>query len=358
MSSEVTHNFKLFQEPLSLYSSMIEDINNATHSISLETYRFGNDSVGMHFRDVLTRKSKEGIKIQLLLDSWGTNLSESFFATLIKNGGEVRFFKKLKIFFDSFTKNHRRNHRKLLIIDNRIVYIGSANIAAHSLHWRELVLRIDGPVAAIFAKSFRDNYNLYKAYTFKKYAQKKALRFGDFELIQDIPSVTRQKVKRRFEQLINNAREEVIIETPYFVPGFKLRKALIDAGKRGVKVQVIIPFHSDVRLVDILRGKYLGPLFLGNVKILFYQQSNLHAKCMMIDNTIYAIGSSNFDYRSFRYQFEIMLLGRDKEVINLLRLHLNETLSDCLPFDYEKWTRRPGIQKFFEWLLLPLRHLL
>jgi cardiolipin synthase len=337
---------------------MIEDIANAKDSVYLETYRFGNDPVGILFRDVLTKKSREGVKIKLLLDSWGSILSEAFFSGLIAHGGQVRFFKKLRFFFDPFTRNHKRNHRKLLVIDNRISYIGSANIAGHSLHWRELVMRIEGPVSGILSKSYLSTFEQYKAYTFKKYAQKKTLRYGDFEIIQDIPSVTRQKVKRRFEQLINNATSEVLIETPYFVPGFKLRKALADAGKRGVNVQVIIPFHSDVRLVDILRGKYLGQLHLSNVKIQYYQLSNLHAKCMLIDKKIYTIGSSNFDYRSFRYQFEIMLLGRDAEPIEMMDKHLQETLLDCIPFDYEKWLKRPMLQKFFEWLLLPLRHLL
>lgn len=143
MSSELAHEYMFFQETIKLYSSMIDDIANAKDSIYLETYRFGNDSVGMLFRDVLTKKSKEGVKIKLLLDSWGSSLSEAFFSDLIAQGGHVRFFKKLRFFFDPFTKNHRRNHRKLLVIDSRISYIGSANIAAHSLHWRELVLRIE-----------------------------------------------------------------------------------------------------------------------------------------------------------------------------------------------------------------------
>lgn len=358
MSSRVVHQYKLFQDPIAIYGSMIDDIVKAKKSIYLETYRFGNDSVGIHFRDVLTRKSREGVKINLLLDSWGTDVSESFFSKMIESGGEVRFFKKLKLFFDPFTKNHSRNHRKLLIIDNQIVYLGSANIAGHSIHWRELVLRIDGPIADVFRRSFLANYELYKAYTFKKYFQKRTLRYGDFEIIQDIPSVTRQKVKRRFEELINEARKEVLIETPYFVPGFKLRRSLMEAARRGVSVRIIVPYQSDVRLVDILRGKYLGQLHLSNVKILYYQLTNLHSKCLLVDNETFAIGSSNFDYRSFRYQFEIMLIGKDPKVTDLVNAHIEDTLKDCIPFDYDQWLRRPKIQRFFEWLLLPLRHLL
>jgi cardiolipin synthase len=133
---------------------------------------------------------------------------------------------------------------------------------------------------------------------------------------------------------------------------------MMDAADRGVKVIVIMPKHSDVRLVDVLRNKYLGLLFEKNIHILFYSTGNLHAKCMLIDNDIFSIGSPNFDYRSFRYQYEISLIGSDDKIVGDVRRHMNKTLSECEPFDYEKWKTRPKIERLFEWILLPLRHLL
>jgi cardiolipin synthase len=150
----------------------------------------------------------------------------------------------------------------------------------------------------------------------------------------------------------------VTIETPYFLPGFLLRKALMDAAKRGIDVTVIMPKHSDVRMIDILRNRYLGMLSKNNVKMMFFIPHNLHAKLMVIDNSIFSITSANFDYRSFRYQYEIALIGKEPEVLRQLYEHLHETLNNSEAFDYKKWTDRPLIEKIFEAILIPFRHLL
>ena len=132
----------------------------------------------------------------------------------------------------------------------------------------------------------------------------------------------------------------------------------MDAGKRGVDVKVIMPKNSDVRMIDVLRNKYLGMLHKNNVNLLFFVPHNLHAKLLFIDNKIFSVSSANFDYRSFRYQYEIALIGSEPDVVRQLQEHINETLVDSEVFDYERWLRRPLIQKILEWTLLPFRHLL
>lgn len=351
-------NFRVFNDPLQLYSSQLEDIKNAKKYIYIETYRFNNDAIGLKFRDALVRKAQEGVEIKLLLDSWGTPNHEHFFADLIKFGAEVRFFKKLKFFFDYFTKNHKRNHRKLLLIDDAITYIGSSNFTGYSLHWREMVLKITGNLTKLFKKTFIHSFELYKKYYFTKFAQQNAIRYKDWEIIQDMPSIYRQKIKRKYEYLIKRAKKSIIIETPYFLPGYKLRKALMDAAQRDVDVKIAMPLHSDVKLIDILRNKYLGQLYQKGVHLLMYKPSNLHSKLFMVDNETFMVGSANFDYRSFRYQYEISLLGKDSKIAQELTVRALETQADCVPFDYNHWLRRPKLQKIFEWLLLPFRHLL
>ena len=133
---------------------------------------------------------------------------------------------------------------------------------------------------------------------------------------------------------------------------------MTDASKRGVEITVIIPRHSDVMLVDILRNKYLGPLHLSGIKFLYYLKTNLHAKAIVVDDKVYAVGSPNFDYRSFRYMHEIILVGTQEEVIIQLNDHIREIMKHCETFSYEKWMNRPKFQLLMEWLLLPFRHLL
>lgn len=336
---------------------MLEDIRQAKDYIFIETYKFGNDSVGILFRDALTKKAMEGVKIKLLIDSWGAGVAYSFFREMLQYGAEIRFFRKIVLAFDFFTKNHRRNHRKLLIIDDRIAYLGSANLAGHSIKWKELQLRAKGNIAIHLKRTFLKSFKDYRKYIFNKLSYRKVIHYCNFEIIQDIPSIYRQRIKKRYEDLIQKAQKTIVIETPYFVPGFKLRKKLMEAALRGVDVIIIMPEHSDVRMVDLLRNKYLGQMHRNKVRFLFYTPTNLHAKAALFDDEIFGIGSANFDYRSFRYMYEIMLFGKNRTIVSSLRSHIEEVIKDCIPFDYNAWLKRPIIEKIISQILVPFRHL-
>jgi cardiolipin synthase A/B len=357
MPNSHLQSYQLYDNPVEFQSAMLNDIEQAQQFIYLETYKYANDKIGEAFRDALTRKAKHGVKVKVLIDSWGAYVNEVFFAELIRYGGEVRFFKKITFSFDFFTKNHRRNHHKVLVIDNIISYIGSANITGYSLEWRESVLRLKGTISEVLRKTFVDSYKIYQKYIFNKFAYKKTIVHGEFEVVQDLPSIYRQQVKNKCEQLIRKAKKEIIIESPYFLPGYMMRKALVEATDRGVKVKVIMPWHSDMRAVDLLSGKYFMYFYKHQIETVFYTPNNLHAKLLLVDNEVFAIGSPNFDYRSFRYQHEIMLFGRYKGIIAQIRQHIDETLRQSIPFDHVSWMQRPKFDKILGWALIPFRHL-
>ena len=348
--------YRLFNVPAKYYEAMLKDISKARKYIYFEIYKFYNDEIGDRFRDALIEKAKEGVEIKLLIDSWGAAVTEAYFQELTLLGGEVRFFTKIKFFIDFFTKNHRRNHRKILVIDDMISWIGSANVAAYSLQWRELMLRLEGDLAVSFKKVFNLDFKIYNRYVFEKNSYIRQIRHGSYEIVRDVPSIAKKRISKKFIHLIKYAESQILIETPYFLPGFFLRKALMDACKRGVEVIVVVPRHSDVMLIDILRNRYLGPLHREGLRFCYYLPSNLHAKAMLVDNEIFAIGSPNFDYRTFRYNHEIVLVGTDKGIVEQLDQHIKETISHSEPFNYEKWLNRPRLQKLIEWLLLPFRH--
>jgi len=348
-----------FDDPMKYYNAMLDDIMAAKKYVFIETYKFGHQTIGVKFRDALTAIAKKGVEVKLLIDSWGgSSIPDDFFDELKAAGGEVRLFQKIKINIDFFTRSHRRNHRKITIIDDRISWIGSSNLTDYNLIWRESMLRITGDIALKLKKVFYQDFKIYNKYIRYRRLYTRIIHHNDCEILRDVPSISRQKIKKRYEHLFRNAHSEIIIESPYFLPGFFLRKAMTDAANRGVEVKVIIPKHSDVRLVDILHGRYLEMLHNKNIKFLYFTQHNLHSKVILIDNKIFSLGSPNFDYRSFRYMHEIILTGINEQITELIRTHINETLSLCEPFDYEAWKRRPAIQKFFEWLILPMRHLL
>jgi len=348
---------KMFSDPLQYFTAMLNDIKAATEYVYLEIYRFRNDPLGIRFRDNLLKRQREGVKVRLLIDSWAASSNLAFFQDIVDAGGEVKFFKKIRFNWDGFTKGHRRNHRKILVIDDQITYIGSANITGYSFNWRESMFRIKGPIAKKFKTIVLENFRIYNKYFYDKQAYTRLVKFEDFQIIRDVPSLAYQPVKKKFLELIYGANREIIIETPYFLPGSSLRKALMDAANRGVKVNVIIPKKSDVGVLDLLTSKYLGELAKQGVRFFFFLPQNLHAKLFMADREVFMVGSSNFDYRSFRYMHEICLAGRHKSLVRQMVNHFNETMKDSEPFNLDYWMRRPVMQKFFEWVLIPLRHL-
>jgi len=348
---------KLFSEPPGFYEAMLKDIDQAVKYIYLEVYKFGNDEVGLRFRKALTKAAARGVHVKLLLDSWGVSYTETFFSELIALGGEVRFFRKIIYTFDFFTKNHRRNHRKFLLIDDQISYMGSANITGYSLQWRESMIRLTGGITLMFKRSFLESYKSYNTYFLNKFTYKKSKFLDQFELVEDMPSIYRQRIKNKLEHLFSKAKREIIIETPYFLPGYKMRKTLVNAARRGVNVKIMLPMHSDVRSIDLLSSKYYGFYYSNKISLVFYTLNNLHAKVLLIDGETFGLGSPNIDYRSFRYQHEVMLIGTHKGIVEDVRQHVNETMLNCLEFDHVSWMRRPRIEKVLGWLLLPFRHM-
>jgi cardiolipin synthase A/B len=350
---------RLFDDPMRYYNAMLDDIHTAEKYVFIQMYKFSHIGVGIRFRDALAAAAGRGVEVKVLIDSWGgSSIPDIFFVPLLNAGGEVRFFQKIKINIDFFTRSHRRNHRKLIIIDDNVSYIGSSNISDYNLIWRESMLRITGSIAVKFKKIFKLDFNAFNSYFRYKRSLTRVIRHGDCEILRDVPSVTRQKIKSRFEHVIKNAISEVTIATPYFLPGFNLRKVLMDAANRGVEVKVIIPKRSDIRLVDLLHGRYLKLLHNNNIRFLYYALHNMHAKMMIVDKKIFSIGSPNFDYRSFRYMHEIVLFGSNPQVADLINKFIEDTTKLCEPFDFAAWQKRPWIQKVFEWIVLPIRHLL
>lgn len=353
------NSYRLYSDPFQYYHKMIKDILAAKKYVYLETFRVGADVIGERFRSALVQARKKGVEVKVLIDYWGAgSVKNGFFDALTEAGGKVRFFKKIKYNFDFFTRGHRRNHRKLLLIDDEISYIGSSNITDYNMNWRESVLRMQSDITPVFKKLFIQDFNIYNRYIFSRAHYTRHIKHGEFEIVRDVPIITKKKINKRFTHLIQDAKGSVIIETPYFLPGFMLRKAMMEAAERGVNIKVVIPKKSDVRLVDILRNKYLGVLSKKGIQFLYYEPNNLHAKLILVDNQLFGIGSSNFDYRSFRYMFEIALFGKEPAIVGELITHNEKTIEATIPFNYEEWENRPPVEKFFEWLLLPFRHLL
>ena len=348
-------DFEIISNARKIYSEMLKDIREAKNYVYLETYIYGKDKIGRVFRNALIKKVKEGVVVKILIDAWGSRVDKEFFKKLIENGGEVRFFREFKYVLRILSKNHERNHRKLLIIDDRISYIGSVNIVEECLDWRELVIRISGDITPVFAKTFLKNWNESGKITKKRL---NSITHKSFEILRDVPSEIGKLTNRRYLKLIQRAKKDIFIETPYFIPTRKIRKAFASAIKRGVRIRIIIPKVSDVNVINLLRNRYLGVIYRSGADIYYYKKSNLHSKLLIIDDKYFLLGSSNLDYRSFIYQYEINLLGKDIKIVRELRKHFLETLKDSELFNYKKWKSRSSFNKILELFLYLVRRYL
>lgn len=344
-------NYQLFTDNAELYKAMLNDIALAKKSVYLETYIFGNDEIGKNFRDFLIKKAQAGLDIKIVIDDFGSEVKESFFSELIKAGGQIKFFYKFEYTYRLFSKNNNRDHRKLLIIDGQIVYLGSSNIKKRHNAWHELNIRLNDEIAEYFAGIFLDNFRIADKRLFLKKYHTAPIRSGLFEIIRDVPSIKLKKIRKRMIELIRQAEKQILIETPYFLPDKKFRRALKSAARRNVQIIIILPKKSDVLIVDLARNHYLGLMHKNGIRIYFYTPTVLHSKFIVIDDNAFTLGSANINYRSLFTEFEINLFGWDKTIVSDLKKIFFNDLQYTEIFSYKKWLSRPRVQKFLERIL-------
>ncbi|PLX20963.1 hypothetical protein C0584_04220 [Candidatus Parcubacteria bacterium] len=344
-------NFKFIYKNRELYKEMLHDIRKASKYVYLETYIFDGDKIGDKFRQELEKKAQEGLDVRILLDDYGTSLNKKYFKNLISYGGKVRFFRKLKLSLKLIQRNNHRNHRKLLVIDDKISYLGSSNISHRTINWWELNIRMKGRIAPIFKKIFLQNFRIYNKIVFRKKKHVENIKYKDIEIIRDVPSIRIRRFRKKKIELIKKAQNSIIIETPYFIPEPLLVRKLKAAVKRGVKVTLLVPKKSDVKIIDIASKKYLGILHKIGVDIKCYKPNVLHSKAMIIDSQYFIFGSANIDPRSSILQFEINLVGENKKMAHQLDEHFKHTIFYAEDFNFSQWSKRPRVHRFFEYLL-------
>lgn len=229
------------------------------------------------------------------------------------------------------------------------------NITEHCLGWRELVVKIKGEITYDFTKSFNQSWEMYGELNKKRIG---TIIHKEYEIIHDIPSYLQRTTEKRLYKLIKKAKKEILIETPYFVPSLNLINNLGKAVKKGVKIILLIPRRSDVRIVDLARNRYLGRLYKKGINIHYYTEKQMHSKLLLIDDNFFMLGSSNIDYRSFVHNYEINFLGKNKNMIKALKDFFNTGLKNSTPFNYEQWRQRPSLGKIVELVLEMIREYL
>ncbi len=307
---------KIFTKGTKKFESLIEDINAAERNIHVEYFILKPDSMGLAFLEALTRKAKEGIQVRLLLDAMGSSkIRKRHLKALINAGGKVAFFFPPKIFkFFNFKFNYR-NHRKIAVIDSRIAYLGGFNvgneyvgISRRFTSWRDTHIRLEGgcvqDVDARFILDWRFASKEDMSIPTDYYTSPASERSTGVQIISCGPDSPSTEVKLAFLKMIAGAERNIYLQTPYFIPDDSIFEGLKMAALAGVDVRIMIPNQPDHPLVYWVTYSNVGSLLEAGVKVYIYDKGFLHAKTITVDGEVSSVGSSNFDIRSFKLNFE------------------------------------------------------
>jgi len=339
------------------FQALFRDIDKATDHIHIEYYVWDDDVIGNQLKDLLIRKSAEGVKIRVIVDAVGSwRVKNSFYEQLRSAGIEVEEFMKVR--FPMFTSHvNYRNHRKVVVIDGQVGYIGGMNVADRYINgpswgnWRDTHIRIEGKgVQGLQSIFLIDWYLVSKSLiTARKYFPSLE-SYGDnlMQIVSSGPYSPAREIMQGFMQAIFGAQSYIYIQTPYFIPPESLSDALIAASVRGVDVRLMVPRRSDTLLVQLASRSYFKKLLRAGISIYFYEPGFLHSKLVVIDDSLTLMGSANFDIRSFEQNLEVMAFIYNEATAIRGKEIFVEDQNNSTAIVLREWIKRPVWMRFKE----------
>jgi len=322
------------------FQTMIDLIENARHTIYIATFILGKDETGNTIVKALAEKASQGLKVYLLLDALGSiRISRKFLFTLVASGGQVAFFMPM-MHLPFRGRANLRNHRKMFICDHQTAIIGGMNLAAEYMgpqdipgRWQDLSLLVEGPVIDPIASIFRADWEFASKTRIDAPATASPARqmdpTGVAQLVASGPDIRNDSLRNAILTGLFRAKERVWVVTPYFVPDEMLLEALCIAAGRNVDISIIVPQRSNHRLADLVRESYLTRVQESGAGIWLYEPRMLHAKAILVDDTLAMLGSANMDMRSLLLNYEIALCIYDAEMIGQLESWMRDLKTDC-----------------------------
>ena len=303
------------------FPSLLRDIAQARSHIHIDMYIIADDALGLLVADALIDKAREGVEVRLIYDDVGCwNVKHRFFERMREEGIEAVPF--MPVHFPQFTsKVNYRNHRKIIVIDGQVGYIGGMNIALRYAResWRDTMLRVTGGGVYALQRAFLvdwyfvDRSLLSDRKFYPSIADATLSNDTISQVVTSGPVTPYPEIMQGYVRIIMGARRYLYIETPYFLPNESVLFALKTAALGGVDVKVLCPMHSDARFVEWASRSYLREVVEAGVQVSLYKEGFLHSKLLVCDDAIATCGSTNLDFRSFENNFEanIFYYGED-----------------------------------------------
>ncbi|WP_340076862.1 cardiolipin synthase [Leptobacterium sp. I13] len=339
------------------FPRLIEDIKGATATIHMEYYIIEDDELGSKLIDLLCEKAKSGIKVKLSYDYVGSRISRHSKQKMKKAGIIFRAF--MPVYFPRFAgKLNYRNHRKIIVIDGKVGYVGGMNIASRyvnngsGLFWRDTHIRIEGEAVGSLQLHFLLNWDFVTdidikvdASLFPKHAVSKSTAV---QIAASGPDSDWANIMEAIFTAINVADDYIYVATPYFIPNDEILTALTTASRGGVEVKLIIPKDSDSWASKYASYSFVEELLASGVHVYLYEKGFIHAKVILVDGIFTTIGTANMDYRSFTTNFEINALIYDEEVAKSTFQSFQEDFRYCEELNLDSWQGRKFSQKLKE----------
>lgn len=354
------NSYQLFAQPSKFFQDIFKEIRQAKKEIIIETYRIDEEGIGEKLLDLLIKKAKS-IPVTLIVDSYKFYPEKEMAQKLNQSNINLHIFHPMsKQLFNFRIRRtlswiHLRTHRKLSIIDDK-AYVGGINYMSAEIGWRDIMFKITGPVIKELKKVHEELKGIAKkqVYEIRKINKSLTKEFRNKDtVIRNIPLSKHLPYLKQIRRLIKQAKKEIIIVTPYFIPDPTISLALHHAKKRGVKISILIPNKGDNYGADILSKMHAYVALQEKIPVYQYPVM-MHAKYMVIDN-VATFGSFNFDYRSFFHNYELNIITKHNDVVDRLK---NLALADMelsVPFTINQWKKRGLRKKFIEKVLWPVK---
>ena len=332
------NRMEAYTDGYQFFPALLAAIHEAKNHIHIDMYIFAEDALGCLVADALIAKAQEGVEVKLIYDDVGCwNVSHRFFERMREEGIEVVSF--LPVRFPSFTsKVNYRNHRKIIVIDGTVGFIGGMNIALRyvkgtgTMPWRDTMLKVTGGAVYALQRAFLVDWyfvdrtllsdrKYYPPMTGSHQTVNNCLA----QVVTSGPVTPYPEIMQGFVRVILGARRYLYLETPYFMPNDSILFALKTATLAGVDVRVLCPMYSDARFVEWASRSYLREVVEAGVQVSLYKAGFLHSKLMVCDDSITTCGSTNLDFRSFENNFEANIFFYDEGIaLRMKKVFMND----------------------------------
>ena len=335
------------------FPEVLQALKNAKHHIHIEYYIFEDDNIGNQIKNLLIKKAAEGVDVRFIYDDFGSRDIRKTFADDLNKAG-VEAYPFYKIFFIALSnRTNYRNHRKIIVIDGCTGFVGGINVSdryingagAAQLYWRDTHVMIKGPGVYYLQYLFICDWNFCSGRHLKLQADffcstKSKKGNAIVQIAASGPDSDVPTIMLSLMEAIGMAQDEILITSPYFIPGESILDALSVAALSGIKIKLLVPNKSDSALVNAAARSYYGEVLDTGAEIYLYKKGFVHAKTLVADGQLAIVGTANMDHRSFELNFEVNSLIYDAKVAHQLRDAFFDDIKDAVKINPNTWKKR------------------